>query len=430
MGKAVVITGDVEDDHERQGTVDGTAHVLAAVIGSGVLALAWSVAQLGWLLGPAVLLGFAMVTVYTSTLLADCYRFPSRLRSQKPHLHGRRPREVFLCGVAQYANLWGTMVGYTITATASMMAVKRANCFHREGHSAGCRVSGNTFMLSLGLENITWVSVVAAAMSFAYSLIGLCLCAARWVSHGETWNAFQALGNIAFAYTFAEVLIEIQDTLKSPPPEKQDDEEGEHVRDRADRRVLPLGGLHGLRRLRDSAPGNILTGFGFYEPYWLVDIANLCIVLHLAGAYQVFAQPIFAAVEKSVAARWPEAKFVSTVYKVRLPFSTGGRTLSFAAPKVALRTAMVVLTTVVAALVPFFNSVLGLLGASSFWPLSVYFPVTMHIVQAKVRPWTVKWVLLQGLSLVCLLVSLFASVGSVADIVGSLKQSAPFKVQY
>ncbi|CAA6675030.1 unnamed protein product [Spirodela intermedia] len=424
MGKAVVITGDVEDDHERQGTVwTGTAHVLAAVIGSGVLALAWSVAQLGWLLGPAVLLGFAMVTFYTSTLLADCYRFPL-------------PTPVFLCGVAQYANLWGTMVGYTITATASMMAVKRANCFHREGHSAGCRVSGNTFMLVFGvmevalsqfpsLENITWVSVVAAAMSFAYSLIGLCLCAGTLggataaSSTAKTWNAFQALGNIAFAYTFAEVLIEIQDTLKSPPPENK-----------TMRKVSMYGigltavfylsvGCMGYAAFGDNAPGNILTGFGFYEPYWLVDIANLCIVLHLAGAYQVFAQPIFAAVEKSVASRWPEAKFVSTVYKVRLPFSTGGRTLSFAAPKVALRTAMVVLTTVVAALVPFFNSVLGLLG-----------PPPSGRLQAKVRPWTVKWVLLQGLSLVCLLVSLFASVGSVADIIGSLKQSAPFKVQY
>jgi hypothetical protein len=30
------------------------------------------------------------------------------------------PREVFMCGIAQYVNLWGTMVGYTITATISM----------------------------------------------------------------------------------------------------------------------------------------------------------------------------------------------------------------------------------------------------------------------------------------------------------------------
>lgn len=31
------------------------------------------------------------------------------------------PREVFMCGIAQYVNLWGTMVGYTITATISMV---------------------------------------------------------------------------------------------------------------------------------------------------------------------------------------------------------------------------------------------------------------------------------------------------------------------
>lgn len=75
------------------------------------------------------------------------------------------------------------------------------------------------------LENITWVSVVAATMSFAYSSIGLFLCASKWVSKGgfegnlpgamavssaeKTWLIFQALGNIAFAFTYAEVLVEI-----------------------------------------------------------------------------------------------------------------------------------------------------------------------------------------------------------------------------
>ncbi|KAK9995642.1 hypothetical protein SO802_020328 [Lithocarpus litseifolius] len=32
---------------------------------------------------------------------------------------------------------------------------------------------------------------------------------------------------------------------------------------------------------RNDTPGNLLTGFGFYEPYWLIDFANACIVLHL-----------------------------------------------------------------------------------------------------------------------------------------------------
>jgi len=59
------------------GTVwTATAHIVTAVIGSGVLALAWSVAQLGWVAGPLALAGFACVTYYTSTLLANAYRAP------------------------------------------------------------------------------------------------------------------------------------------------------------------------------------------------------------------------------------------------------------------------------------------------------------------------------------------------------------------
>lgn len=55
-----------------------TAHVVTAVIGAGVLALPWSVAQLGWVIGPAVLLAFAWVTYYTAILLCDCYRYPDK----------------------------------------------------------------------------------------------------------------------------------------------------------------------------------------------------------------------------------------------------------------------------------------------------------------------------------------------------------------
>lgn len=79
------------------------------------------------------------------------------------------------------------------------------------------------------LENVTWLSVLAAAMSFGYYLMGLSLCIAKLIVNGGVkgsllggfhgsglssttrgWNAMQALGNIAFAYTYAEVLIEIQ----------------------------------------------------------------------------------------------------------------------------------------------------------------------------------------------------------------------------
>lgn len=460
----------VEDDHERQGTVwTGTAHVVTAVIGSGVLALPWSVAQLGWVAGPLILAAFSGVTLYTSTLLADCYRYPTPAMGKRNHTYMGvvraylGPREVFMCGVAQYINLWGTMVGYNITATASMIALQRSNCLHRTGHSTSCRptsASGNMFMVAFGvfelvlsqfpsLEKITWISVVAAVMSFAYSAIGLFLCVVHLASHGhflgglrgapaptdpeKTWMVLQALGNIAFAYTYAEVLIEIQDTLKSPPAENK-----------TMKRVTTYGiglttafylslGSIGYAAFGNAAPGNLLTGFGDFEPFWLVDVANICLVVHLVGAYQVFAQPIFACIDRSVGRKWPEARIVHASKELTLPFLFGDspkKTLRFQPFKIVLRSLIIVVTTLVAMLLPFFNAVLGLLGALSFWPLTVFFPVTMHMVQNKVRRGTSKWFLLHGLSFVCLCVSVLASIGSVADIVNSFKHTAPFKVVY
>jgi len=112
------------------------------------------------------------------------------------------------------------------------------NCAGTNGAGAHCDTLETVLMLAFsvvqvvlsqfpGLEHITWLSVVAAVMSFAYSFIGLGLSVGQWVSHGgglggriagaaaasstkKLWNVLLALGNIAFAYTFAEVLIEIQ----------------------------------------------------------------------------------------------------------------------------------------------------------------------------------------------------------------------------
>lgn len=57
------------------GTVwTSSAHIITAVIGSGVLSLAWAIAQLGWIAGPIVMVIFSAITYYTSTLLSDCYR--------------------------------------------------------------------------------------------------------------------------------------------------------------------------------------------------------------------------------------------------------------------------------------------------------------------------------------------------------------------
>lgn len=58
-----------------------SAHIITAVIGSGVLSLAWATAQLGWIAGPVALVAFSVITWFTSLLLADCYRAPDGSRN-------------------------------------------------------------------------------------------------------------------------------------------------------------------------------------------------------------------------------------------------------------------------------------------------------------------------------------------------------------
>jgi len=60
-----------------------SAHIVTAVIGSGVLSLAWAVAQLGWIGGTVILILFSLVTLLTSVLMADCYRYPDPIHGTR-----------------------------------------------------------------------------------------------------------------------------------------------------------------------------------------------------------------------------------------------------------------------------------------------------------------------------------------------------------
>ncbi len=85
---------------------------------------------------------------------------------------------------------------------------------------------------------------------------------------------------------------------------------------------------------------------------------------------------------------------------------------------------------VIAMLLPFFNDVVGLIGAMGFWPLTVFLPIEMHIHQTDMPRWTCKWIALQALSIVCLIVSLAAGVGAVAQIIVDCKDFVPFQTKY
>ncbi|KAF5467927.1 hypothetical protein F2P56_012131 [Juglans regia] len=449
---------------KRTGTVwTASAHIITAVIGSGVLSLAWAIGQLGWVAGPAVMFLFSFVTYYTSTLLSACYRSGDPHTGKRNYTYMDAVRtnlggaKVKICGLVQYLNLFGVAIGYTIASSISMMAIKRSNCFHTSQGNDPCQINSNPYMIAFGVveilfsqipdfDQLWWLSIVAAVMSFTYSTIGLGLGVAKVVETGKfrgsltgisigtvtqtqkIWRSFQALGDIAFAYSYSMILIEIQDTVKSPPSESKTMKKATLLSVAVTTLFYMLCGCMGYAAFGDLAPGNLLTGFGFYNPYWLLDIANAAIVIHLVGAYQVYCQPLYAFIEKSAKERFPDSDFVNKDIIIPIPgFHYPYRLNLF---RLFWRTIFVIITTVISMLLPFFNDVVGLLGALGFWPLTVYFPVEMYIVHKKIPKWSTKWLCLQILSGACLIITIAAAAGSIAGVVLDLKSYKPFATSY
>ncbi|KVH93343.1 Amino acid transporter, transmembrane [Cynara cardunculus var. scolymus] len=174
-----------------------------------------------------------------------------------------------------------------------------------------------------------------------------------------------------------------------------------------------LCGALGYAAFGNDASGNYLTGFGFYEPFWLVDIGNLCVVVHLLGAYQVIIQPFFAFVESWSHSKWPESRFITKEYNFIGIYRINLFRLSW-------RTVYVILATLVAMIFPFFNSFLGLIGAGTYWPMTVYFPIEMHISKAKIERNSFTWIWLKILSFTCLIVAVLAAAGSIRGLVVSV----------
>ncbi|KAI9383575.1 hypothetical protein POPTR_013G103500v4 [Populus trichocarpa] len=416
-----------DDGRIRTGTVwTATAHAFTAIVGSGILALPWSVAQLGWILGPFFLVFFAAVTYYIAILLCDCYRTPDPVKGRRNYTYMDAvrallgPKHVLISGIMQYSMLWGIMIGFTITTAISTATIKRSACFHEKGANAKCKVSGNSYMLAFGALEILLSQF--PNLEKAKGTIKVAMAGEDLATSTKIWQVFQALGNIAFSYTYSMLLLEIQ----SPQAENK-----------AMKRVTlyAIGGTAlfytslgcmGYAAFGADVPGNYLTGF--YKPLWLVDIANLAVIIHLIVGYQVFAQTIFAMNEKSLATRWQaHGSFFNKIYTVRLQCKQD-YSFQFTPSRLLLRTGFVIFTTLVAMMFPFFNAILGLLGSISFWPLTVYFPLNMYMVQANIKRGDSTWIMFQVLSLLCLVVSLVSVIGSVAGMLEHLKHAQLFHI--
>ncbi|RYR21506.1 hypothetical protein Ahy_B03g066815 [Arachis hypogaea] len=337
---------------KRTGTAwTAVTHIVTGVIGSGVLSLAWSIGQLGWIAGPFSILHIASFTLISSFLLSNTYRSPHPQFG--PHRSASYLDAVHSHLVCDYRTILVSIY------------------YHTNEEEVACEFVDAYYMLIFGaiqvvlsqipnFHNIEWLSVVAAIMSFAYSFIGMalsilqikgmlfrqlldsCGCELQFNKHltfllynlmqkkvmlkvalkesgsrsrtEKLWLVAQALGDISYSYPFSTILLEIQDTLKSPPPENQTMKKASVI-SVAITTFFYLGcGGAGYAAFGNDTPGNLLTGFGSSKYYWLVNFVNVCIVVHLVGAYQVYSQPLFAIVENWFCFQYPDSEFVNHSY--------------------------------------------------------------------------------------------------------------------
>ena len=146
----------------------------------------------------------------------------------------------------------------------------------------------------------------------------------------------------------------------------------------------------------------------------LIYIYLLCLCIYLC--WQVYSQPLFANVERWFVEKFPSSTFVNDNHTLKLPLLPEIRLNLL---RLCFRSVYVVLTTAIAMLFPYFNQVLGVIGGLNFWPLSIYFPVEMYFKQMNIEAWTTKWVVLRTFSMFCLLVTLFALVGSIEGLISA-----------
>ncbi|CAI8599890.1 unnamed protein product [Vicia faba] len=445
---------------KRTGTVwTATAHIINAVIGSGVLSLPWAMSQMGWTLGISCIFVFAGITLYTSNLLADCYRSPdpvsgkrntTYMEAVKVHLGGKR---YVFCGLVQYINLAGFIIGFIITTSTSIVTIMKNNCYRKNGFEASCRFSNNPYMITIGVieivlsqipnfHKLSIISVMAATMAFGYASIGAGLSLSTVIQgNGNlkstttfagndknrstsdiSWNMLVAIGDIALASGYAQIAVDIQDSLKSSPPENKTMKRANTLGIFIMTIFFILNACAGYAAFGSNTPGNILMSSGFRKPFWLLELANAFIVVHLVGAFQVLIQPVFRIVEMIAAEKWPNSSFVTR----EIPMNFGKTKYTINYFRLLWRTVFVIVVTVLAMAMPFFNAMIALLGAVGFWPSVVYFPVEMYIVKQNIRKGTTRWIGLQTLSIFSLIVSLAAAIGAIHGLGEAVVKYKPF----
>ncbi|CAH9135849.1 unnamed protein product [Cuscuta epithymum] len=256
-------------------------------------------------------------------------------------------------------------------------------------------------------NSIALISLAAAIMSLSYSTIAWVASAHKGAqpdvdyslrapsTAGKVFRFFSALGDVAFAYAGHNVVLEIQASIPTSPeaPSKKPMMKGVWVAYAVVMLCYFPVAFVGYWAFGNSVEDNILISLE--KPAWLIATANLFVVIHVIGSYQVFAMPLFDTVESWLVR---SMHFKPTWYL-----------------RAVSRTTYVALTLFLACTFPFFGGLLGFFGGFAFAPTTYFLPciIWLKIKKPKILSWT--WII----NIICIILGISLMV--VAPI-GALRQ--------
>ncbi|KAF7849271.1 hypothetical protein BT93_L1025 [Corymbia citriodora subsp. variegata] len=369
-----------------------TFHNVTTMVGAGMLGLPYAMAELGWGPGVAVLVLSWIITLYTLWLMVEMHEMvPGRRFDRYNEL-------------AQYA--FGEKLGLYIVVPQQLIVEvgvsivymviggKSLQMFH-ETVCLSCKKIKTSYFIMIyasvhfvlshlpNFNSIIGVSLAAAVVSLSYYTIAWTASLHKGVQHdvqygykakstaGMVFNFFSALGDIAFAYGGHHAVLEIQATIPSTPEKPS---KGPMWRGVVIAYIIvalcyfPFA-IIGYWIFGNSVQDNILISLG--KPAWLVALANMFVVVHVIGSYQISSMLVFDMIE--------------TVLLKKLHFKPS-KILRFIA-----RNIYVVFTMIVAITFPFFSGLLSFFGGFAFAPTTYFLPCMMWLAIKKPRRFSLSW---------------------------------------
>ncbi|XWS22679.1 hypothetical protein CRYUN_Cryun29cG0056800 [Craigia yunnanensis] len=393
-------------------------HNVTAMVGAGVLSLPYAMSELGWGPGVTIMILSWIITLYTLWQMVEMHEMVPGKRFDRYHELGQyafgEKLGLWIIVPQQLTVEVGVDIVYMVTGGQSLKKFHDLVC-------PNCKDIKLTYFIMIfasvhfvlshlpNFNSITGVSLAAAVMSLSYSTIAWAAPAAKGVqpnvdysykastTPGKAFNFLAGLGEVAFAYAGHNVVLEIQATIPSTPekPSKYPMWKGVVVAYIIVAICYFPVAFVGYWAFGNMVDDNILLSLE--KPAWLIAAANMFVVIHVIGSYQIYAIPVFDMMESFL------------VKKMRLSPCLRLRLIS--------RTLYVAFTMLVGICFPFFGGLLSFFGGFAFAPTTYYIPCIIWLIICKPKRFSLTWIINWVCIILGVLLMLLAPIGGLRSII-------------